>query len=174
MRNVFIAPLAIFMLLIIIMLAKLIGANDKSSQMLVGQKLPQFNLEAAHDVAPGLNSSDFKGQHILLNIFGSWCSSCKIEHNFLMQLKKNNIIPIYGINWRDTPDKLGKYLAQNGNPYDKIGADHTGKVIIELAVTGAPESLLISPEGTILLRFAGPLSQDIWQDKFLPYIKGTL
>ena len=171
MRGIFIAPLAVFFIIIVAMSFKLFDSGDKVADVIVGQKLPEFNLPAIYGDVPGIVNTDLKGGYSLLNIFASWCVSCKIEHPFLMRLKESNILPIYGIAWKDNREKLSKWLSSRGNPYDAIGADDTGKTIIDLGVTGAPETFLISPEGVVLVRYAGALNSDIWKDKFLPIIE---
>jgi cytochrome c biogenesis protein CcmG/thiol:disulfide interchange protein DsbE len=127
-------------------------------------------LPEIHTGLPGLSNTDLLGNYGLLNIFGSWCIACKIEHLFLMKLKENNIIPIYGIAWRDTSEKLNNYLKENGNPYNNIGSDSTGKTIIDLGITGAPETFLISPDGRVLFHYAGPITDEIWNKEILPLI----
>lgn len=170
MRAFFMTPLVIFMLVIIVMLAKLMDSDTQENIALIGKSLPGFTLPAALEGTPGINSTEIKGKYILLNIFGSWCITCKIEHPFLMKLKRDKSISIYGINWRDSPENMGKFLKEKGNPYDAIGKDFEGKAIVDLGVTGAPESLLISPEGIVVFRYAGPLSEDIWNSKILPFL----
>lgn len=152
---------------------KLIDSDPKQTSALIGQKLPEFNLPAAYADFPGLKNTDITGKYSLLNIFGSWCITCKIEHPFLMKLKENNIIPIYGIAWRDTKEKLNNYLQENGNPYHNIGADKEGKTIIDLGITGAPETFLISPDGKVVYSYAGAINDDIWNNKILPIINGA-
>lgn len=159
--------------MIIIMLAKLIDSDNKPISTLINHPLPAFNLTAAYNGTPGLKNTDMAGKYSLLNIFGSWCITCKIEHPFLMKLKENNILPIYGIAWRDQAENLAQYLKEQGNPYNNIGADNNGKTIIDLGITGAPETFLISPDGIVLYRHAGPLNDDVWNNKILPLMNGA-
>lgn len=171
MRTFFMTPLVIFFLLIIIMMAKLLDSDTHENIALLNQKLPEFNLPAVYENIPGLANSDIKGKYSLLNIFASWCITCKLEHPFLLSLSKEGVIPVYGIAWKDNPENLSKWLKEKGNPYVAIGADNNGKAIIDLSVTGAPETFLISPEGIVLLRYAGPINEDIWRKKFLPLME---
>lgn len=163
-------PLVIFLLVMIVMLAKLLDSPPKDMNFLVGKPLPAINLAAAYEGLPGVNNEAMKGKYVLVNVFGSWCITCQIEHPFLMKLKQNNIIPIYGINWRDKPEALAAYLKTNGNPYEAIGNDFDGKTVVDLGVTGAPETLLISPEGKVLMRYAGPVVDEVWALKFQPLL----
>lgn len=172
MRAFFMTPLVIFLLVMIVMSAKLLDSDNKNNNALIGKPLPAFSLPAVFEGLPGFNSAEMKGKYILLNVFGSWCLTCKIEHPFLLKLKQNNAITIYGINWRDKPESLAKFLKEEGSPYSAIGKDFEGKAVVDLGVTGAPESLLISPDGMVIYRYAGPLSEDIWNSKILPLMEG--
>jgi len=165
-------PMFIFLIMFIVMLAKLLDSEDKKPSPLIGKPLPVFHLEAAYNETPGITSSEIKGQYVLINVFGSWCITCRLEHQFLMQLKEKNVLPVYGIAWRDSQENLIKFLKEKGNPYSKIGNDFEGKTIIDLGVTGAPESFLISPDGVIVMAYSGPISEDIWLSKFAPLIDG--
>jgi len=172
LRIYFMAPMLIFLIIFSFMLVKLVDSANKKPSPLIGRTLPVFNLEAAYEGASGLVSSEIKGQYALINVFGSWCVTCRLEHQFLMQLKERNILPVYGIAWRDSPENLTKFLAQNGNPYTKTGNDFTGEIIIDLGVTGAPETFLVAPEGIIVAAHSGPISEDVWNAEFAPFIAG--
>jgi cytochrome c biogenesis protein CcmG/thiol:disulfide interchange protein DsbE len=166
MRISFIAPLAIFLVMIFIMLARLVTVDTNESSKLIGRSLPVFSLDNTK-----FSHNDLSGKYSLLNIFGSWCIACKIEHPLLMKLQQKNILPIYGIAWNDKPDNLLRYLNKYGNPYKKTGIDMTGQAIINLGVTGAPETFLISPDGLILYHHTGALTEDVFNNKILPLIK---
>ena len=171
MRLFFVTPLAIFLIFVIIMLAKLLGTGNEPPSPLTGKELPEFNLPAIEGAAQGgLSNNDLKGHYSLINIFASWCLTCKVEHPFLMKIKEQKILPIYGINWKDDPEKALRMLKKTGNPFEKIGADKKGELIIQLGVTGAPETFLISPEGIVLYRYAGVLTQSVLNNKILPMV----
>lgn len=167
MRAFFVTPLVIFLLVLIMMVAKLLDTGKQEPSALLNKPLPVFNLPAALDNVDGLKTSDLKGKYSILNIFASWCITCKIEHPFLLSLQKEGVA-VYGIAWKDKKENLAKWINEKGNPYKAIGADYDGKTIIELGVTGAPESFVISPEGIVLYKYSGILTQDVWDKKILP------
>jgi len=167
MKTFFMMPLAIFLIILIIMMAKLLDKDAQEESALIGQPLPTFNLPAVLEDTPGLKNTDITGEYSIVNIFASWCLPCKIEHQFLMQLSEQGVL-IYGINWKDKAENIRPWFEKKGNPYRAIGADKEGKTIVDLGVTGAPESFLISPEGIIIYRYAGILTQEIWNEKILP------
>ena len=89
-----------------------------------------------------------------------------------MQLAKTKQLAIYGIDWKDTDSAVTTWLKEMGNPYTAIGADKDGRAAIELGITGAPESFLVSPEGIIIFHFAGPLTESMVEREILPLING--
>jgi len=105
---------------------------------------------------PGLSSADLEGQVVLVNVFASWCVPCRVEHPVLMRLAEEGV-PIFGINYKDAPEKAQAWLAELGDPFEKIGADRNGRVGIEWGVYGVPETFVIDAEGRIRYRFVGPI-----------------
>lgn len=110
-------------------------------------------------------------RYSLINIFASWCAACRIEHPFLMELAKDKNIALYGINWKDTRANAENLLQTAGDPYKAVGWDYEGKTVIDLGITGAPETLLVSPEGFIIYRYPGPLTPDVFTTFFLPLME---
>ncbi len=120
---------------------------------LVDHSVPGFSIPSLFDRI-NFTSKELKGR-VLINVFASWCISCREEHEELMELKKAGI-PVYGLNWKDDKNSIKKLLKDVGNPYKKIGVDRDGKVAISFGITGAPETFLID-NGKIKRRYSGPL-----------------
>ncbi|HEX2526506.1 MAG TPA: DsbE family thiol:disulfide interchange protein [Geminicoccus sp.] len=139
---------------------------------LIDKPVPSFTLPAMPGRSDsGLSDADLrKGEVVLLNVFASWCVPCRIEHPVLMRLKEEGM-PVYGINYKDDPVKGEAFLAQLGDPYQKIGADRNGRVSIDFGVYGVPETFVVDGDGRILFRFPGPLTPEIFQDQVLPVIE---
>ncbi len=138
--------------------------------VMINKPVPTFDLPQVNDETPPFASTDLKGQISLINVFGSWCVACQYEHQFLMNLQKSDIIPLYGIDWRDTPEQGAAWLARYGNPYDAVGVDQIGQTVIDFGVTGAPETFVIDQKGYIRWRHVGPMSQEIWDQQIWPQI----
>lgn len=135
---------------------------------LVGKPVPTFSLGPLPGRGEGLADPDLRsGAPKLVNVFASWCVPCRIEHPILMRLKEEGHT-IYGINYKDDPAKAEAFLSQLGDPYAKIGADRDGRAGIEWGVYGVPETFVVDGDGTILLRFPGPLIPEILADRILP------
>jgi cytochrome c biogenesis protein CcmG, thiol:disulfide interchange protein DsbE len=122
---------------------------------LVDRPVPEFELPGLEG-GDGLSSKDLRGRVTLVNVFASWCVPCRVEHPVLMRLAEEGV-PIYGINYKDPPDQAQAWLAELGNPFQKIGADRSGRVGIEWGVYGVPETFVVDAEGRIRHRHAGPI-----------------
>ena len=129
--------------------------------------IPNFNLESLYESEP-LTNVDLRGDYII-NIWASWCITCRIEHPYLMNLK-NKRIPIIGINYKDERYDAIEWLGRYGDPYDKIIYDFKGLLALDLGVTGAPETFLVH-DGVIVAHYQGEINNSIWSDVFDPIIK---
>ena len=135
---------------------------------LLEKPVPEFELPGL-DGGEGLSSGDLKGQVSLVNVFASWCVPCRVEHPVLMQLAESGV-PIYGINYKDPADQAQAWLAELGDPFEKIGADRSGRVGIEWGVYGVPETFVVDAEGRIRHRHVGPLQARDLEGSLLPIL----
>ena len=111
-----------------------------------------------------LNDLLIKNELNLINIWASWCSPCKAEHPYLINLNERFGINLIGINYKDNLDNSKKFLSDLGNPYDEVLVDSDGIKSIELGAIGVPETYLINNENKIIKKFIGPLDQDDYED----------
>lgn len=139
----------------------------------IGQPAPEFALPDLLEPAQTVSPSDMVGQPWLLNIWGSWCPECWMEHKFLLYLAEHEGVPIIGINWRDEAAEAKAMLIRLGNPFSKIAFDPQSDAVIDWGVYGAPETFLIDAEGVVRHKHTGALSPQIWQTKFLPYFEAA-
>ncbi len=105
----------------------------------------------------------------ILNFWASWCAPCRVEHPTLMQLAEEGI-PIYGVNYKDEPGNAVGFLEELGDPYTAIGADASGRMALDWGVYGVPETYVIDGEGTVLLRFPGPVTQRVLTETIRPIL----
>ncbi len=118
----------------------------------------------------GLSTADLKGQVSLVNVWGSWCVACMVEHPTLVALNREKLVPIHGIAWRDKPEASLAWLAKNGDPYARVGQDPRSSAAIALGVTGAPETFVVDAEGVIRYKHIGPITPEVWKTKLAPLI----
>ena len=111
-----------------------------------------------------LNDLLLENQLNLINIWASWCSPCKAEHPYLINLNERFGINLIGINYKDNLDNSKKFLSDLGNPYDEVLVDSDGTKSIELGAIGVPETYLINNENKIIKKFIGPLDQDDYEN----------
>ena len=110
------------------------------------------------------------GRWQLLNVWGTWCPTCYVEHPYLLELARSGI-PIVGLDYKDEDAKARDYLAEYGNPFREVIVDADGQLGLDLGVYGAPETFLINPRGEIVLRHVGEMNQRVWDDKFAPVLQ---
>ena len=160
---VFIVPTT-FLLLFFMILTK----EDTYPGADYGQfKLPEFELKVL-DNTMTVNNDLLDGDYVL-NVWASWCITCIIEHPYLTSLSKNGI-PLIGLNYKDEQEDAIIWLKKYGNPYQTILHDYKGNLALDLGVTGAPETFLIS-NGKVVAHYQGEVNDQIWNDVFLPIIK---
>ncbi len=172
MRFKFLLPLFVFAGLLALFFSGLGQDPSIVPSPLVNRPAPEFNLPSLDAGEEGLKTADLVGTPTLVNFFASWCLPCKVEHPLLVQLQKEGRVRVVGINYKDEPEKARHWLAERGNPYDRIGADRSGRVAIDWGVYGVPESYLVDPNGRIRWKHVGVLTPDDWQEDFLPLIEG--
>jgi cytochrome c biogenesis protein CcmG, thiol:disulfide interchange protein DsbE len=135
---------------------------------LLNQPVPAFELPGLEG-GDGLSSEDLKGQVSLVNVFASWCVPCRVEHPVLMRLAEEGV-PIFGINYKDPADQARAWLAELGDPFEKIGADRNGRVGIEWGVYGVPETFVVDAQGRIRHRHVGPIQARDLERTLLPIL----
>jgi cytochrome c biogenesis protein CcmG/thiol:disulfide interchange protein DsbE len=151
-------PLALLLVLIAGLVWRLSTPGDTQVRSkLEGQPVPAFALPAALPSKPGLSSRELAaGQPRLLNVFASWCVPCITEVRVLKQLQDSGVA-IDGIAIRDRPEDIAAFLARNGDPYQRIGADHRSAVQIALGSSGVPESFVVDGRGVIRYQHIGAI-----------------
>ena len=169
-RALYLLPLVPLLFLVAFGARGLLSDQGQDPSALMDRPVPELTLEPLDGYGPALTTADLSGRWSLLNVFGSWCAYCNVEHPFLMALASEGV-PIYGIDWRDPPGAGEAWLERHGNPYAKVGAERGARAILELGVTGAPETFLVDSSGVIRHRHQGPLDERVWQRQFLPRIE---
>ena len=158
-------PLALFILLILGLFAFLDREESDLRSVLLNKQFPNFSLSRL-DNEEIITKDDLLELPSLLNVWATWCVACLVEHPFLMELKNEARIKIYGLNYKDDRNKALKLLEKKGDPYEFSIFDKEGRLAIDLGVYGAPETFLIDNEGIIRVRHVGVLTPEVWEQKF--------
>ena len=167
----FFLPLAIFVGLLWFLYAGLSLNPREIPSALINKPTPSFELAQLHSPDKKLGNADLKGKVWLLNVWGSWCASCRYEHPFLNQLAKEQVVPIIGLNWKDKPEDAKAWLAKFGDPYMVSVSDLDGRIAIDFGVYGAPETFVIDATGMIRYKHTGPIDATVLREKLLPVIR---
>ena len=172
-RGMMVIPLVIFMaimLLLVWQLARNAQGDDPASleSTLIGQPVPLFRLEALEDSKQHFQADVLsQGEPLLLNVWATWCPTCRAEHRYLNQLSAQGI-RVVGLNYKDDRLKAIDWLKTLGNPYALSLFDGDGMLGLDLGVYGAPETFLIDGQGIIRYRHAGDLNDRVWDREFRP------
>ena len=168
--NRFLLPLGLFIVLVAF-LAVGLGLNPREiPSPLIDKPAPVFQLAQLHEAGKTLATKDMQGKVWLLNVWASWCVSCREEHPVLLDLAKANVVPIIGLNYKDQRiDALG-WLKQFGDPYSLSISDRDGSVGINYGVYGVPETFVIDKAGVIRYKQIGPVTPDALKNKILPLV----
>ena len=134
---------------------------------LIGRQAPAFALPELREPTATVSTDALRGAPYLLNVWGSWCPACRIEHPFVAELAESGRITVVGLNYKDEPSEALRWLAQFGDPYAHIPVDADGRTGIDWGVAGAPESFLVSADGTVLYKHVGPLTPEIIEREIL-------
>ncbi|MBL78713.1 MAG: DsbE family thiol:disulfide interchange protein [Nitrosomonadaceae bacterium] len=167
----YLLPLIAFVILAAFLLVGLNLNPRKVPSPLIGKPAPIFNLQQLHEPENIFKSKDNLGKVWLLNVWASWCASCRDEHPLLVQLAKANVVPIYGLNYKDKRNLAIQWLEQLGDPYTKSIMDPEGRVGIEYGVYGVPETYVIDKSGVIQYKQIGPVTVDVLKKTILPLVK---
>jgi len=167
----FILPLSIFVILLVFLGVGLNLNPHEIPSPLIGKSAPAFNLSQLQDASKSISPQDMRGKVWLLNVWASWCGSCREEHPVLMEFSKKQMVPMIGLNYKDVrPDAL-KQLSNEGNPYQLSAFDESGNVGIDYGVYGVPETFVIDKAGIIRYKFIGPISPELLKQKLVPLIE---
>lgn len=167
----FLLPLSVF-----IILAGFLGVGLRLNPRevpspLIDKPAPAFRVPQLHDAGNTIDPVDMRGKVWLLNVWASWCAACRQEHPLLVELARRNIVPIVGLNYKDTRDAAQKWLQELGNPYVLSAVDADGRVGIDYGVYGVPETFLIDQRGVIRYKHIGPVTAQALETEILPRIR---
>ncbi len=167
----FLIPLAVFLALCGFLMRGLWLDPKEVPSPLIDKPAPAFQLTRVDEPGRTLSRDQMLGKVYLLNVWASWCVSCREEHPLLVQFAKAGAVPIIGLDYKDTRPQAMEWLTQFGNPYEVSVFDPDGRVGIDYGVYGVPETYLIDKAGVIRYKQIGPITPDVLHDKILPLVR---
>lgn len=186
----FLWPLAVFIVLVGFLAVGLRLNPREVPSPLIGKQVPSFRLPQLHAGDKFITAEDMRGKVWLLNVWASWCVSCRAEHPVLVEFSKKVDVPLIGLNYKEvrgdgafdmgkmSPDeekklafqRANQWLAQHGDPYKLTVMDLDGRVGIDYGVYGVPETYVIDKAGVIRMKHTGPITPDVLSQKILPLL----
>ncbi len=164
-------PLALFVVLVVFLGIGLRLDPHEVPSPLVGKPAPDFRLPTLQDPQTTLSKQTLLGKVYLLNVWASWCVSCRQEHPLLVEMTKKGLVALYGLDYKDRREDGLAWLADAGNPYQAVALDEEGRVGIDYGVYGVPESYLIDKKGMIRYKYTGPFTRERLDNHLLPLVK---
>jgi cytochrome c biogenesis protein CcmG/thiol:disulfide interchange protein DsbE len=170
--NKFTLPLIAFVALVALLAVGLNLNPREVPSPLIGKPAPEFNVPQLHDPNASFSPKEMQGKVWLLNVWASWCVSCREEHPVIVEYAKTGQLPpVVGLNYKDKRDDGLRWLARFGDPYLLSAFDADGRVGIDYGVYGVPETYLIDKAGVIRFKQIGPITPTVMEKKILPLVK---
>ena len=168
-------PLLVFLALGLLLAAGVWMSRNPDREALpsplIGKPAPDFALPSLHEPQRIVTLRELRGQPFVLNVWGSWCVECRVEHPVLTRFAETRRVRVVGFNWRDERADALRWLEQFGNPFWVVVADVEGKAAIDWGVYGAPETFLVDRDGIIRWKHVGPLDDGIIANELLPALQ---
>ena len=167
----FLVPLVAFLVLAAFLLRGLWLNPREVPSPLIGKPAPVFEQAKLHAPNEMFASRDMAGQVWIINVWASWCTPCRVEHPLMNELAAKKLVPIIGMNYKDTPEAGRKWLAELGDPYTTTFIDYDGKLGIDFGVYGVPETFVIDKQGIIRYKHIGPVTPEAMAKKIVPLVQ---
>ena len=167
MKIWFLIPLIVFAGFVVMLYMRLGQPTDIVTNTALERPVPTFELPLLSDTSRIMTNDNLPDQPFLMNIWGSWCPTCIIEHPFLMQLEERGV-NLVGVNYKDDIGNALGYLNRGGDPFSMSIQDLSGQFALDLGLTGAPETFVVDGEGIIRQHIVGEINESNWQSRITP------
>lgn len=167
----FLLPLAVFLVVLGFLAVGLKLNPGEVPSPLIGKPAPEFRLARLDDESVKIGRDDLLGKVWMLNVWASWCAPCREEHPLVLDIARRGLVPVYGLNYKDSRPAAIGWLTRLGNPYQATLFDADGRVGIDFGVYGVPETFIIDRQGVVRLKHVGPLTPDVVRERIEPLLK---
>lgn len=166
----YLLPLGIFVGLVALFAVGLYRDPKLVPSPLIGKPAPEFTLPTLKDPKKTFSRNDLLGKVSLVNVWATWCVSCRQEHGFLMQVAQQAGMQLIGFDYKDERPAAMQWLQSLGNPYATVLFDQSGRAGIDWGVYGTPETFVVDPKGIVRYKHIGPMTPDAWHDHIEPVL----
>lgn len=170
MKLKYLVPLLAFLALTLLLGVGLTLDPKAIPSTLIGKTAPEFNLPVLNDESNTFKPSDLNGERWVLNVWASWCFSCRHEHPILNELAAQGVVRIIGLNYKDESAKAKQWIQQRGDPYYKTVVDETGIAGINWGVIAVPETFIIDEKGDVIYKHTGPITRALVAQEMMPLL----
>ncbi len=171
MKKRFLIPFGIFAVLVVFLGIGLTLNPREVPSPLIDKAAPAFELPTLHNPAATFAPRDMQGKVWLLNVWASWCTSCRAEHLVITELANSGEVEIVGLNYKDQPREALGWLGKLGNPYVVSVSDPNGRAGLDWGVYGVPETFVIDKKGVVRYKQIGPVTEEAVAEKILPLVR---
>ena len=144
--------------------------RDVLPSTLIGKSAPAFSLPVLHEPGRLVSSAELKGAPYLLNVWGSWCPTCRDEHPYITALARSGKVRVIGYNYKDTGEDARRWLQQFGNPYEFVITDEDGQAALDWGIYGAPETFLVDARGVVRWKQIGVVDDAVIREQLAPQL----
>src|SRR5699024_1768908 len=129
----FLIPLIIFAAVMVMLYFRLGQPTEIVTNTALERPVPAFELPLLSDTSRIMTNDNLPDEPFLMNIWGSWCPTCVIEHPFLMQLEERGV-NLVGVNYKDDIGDALSYLNRGGDPFSMSIQDLSGQFALDLGL----------------------------------------
>jgi len=162
-------PIGLFIILVALLGIGLTNDPKMVPSPFIGKPVPAFETTRLYQ-SENISTADMKGKVWLLNVFASWCASCRSEHKLITEFIEKTKLPVVGLNYKDEAADAKKWLAYFGNPYYAVAVDRKGSIGIDWGVYGVPETFVMDKKGIIRYKQIGPVTMEALNDTIIPLV----
>ncbi|MDO8697205.1 MAG: DsbE family thiol:disulfide interchange protein [Pseudomonas sp.] len=171
-RALLLLPLVVFLAVAVFLYRGLYLDPAELPSALIGKPFPAFSLTAVSGDRV-ITEADLKGQPALVNVWATWCPSCRVEHPFLTELRAQGV-RILGVNYKDDNKAAQQWLVDLHDPYQLSINDEKGSLGLDLGVYGAPETFLVDKDGIIRHKYVGVIDAQVWREQLAGLYQGLV
>jgi cytochrome c biogenesis protein CcmG/thiol:disulfide interchange protein DsbE len=165
-------PLGIFVLIVLLgYLGFRLDDPHRLPSALLDKPFPEFSATVLNEPERQVTRADLLGSPVLVNVWATWCPTCKAEHEELMRIDARTDLRLVGVSYKDDRAKALRWLADFGDPYEFVMEDRDGMLGVELGVYGAPESFLLDADGRIIYKCVGEINPRVWRQEIAPLLE---